>query len=333
MAEIESYPSPTDIGHEFRSEPRTRQPGRKDIDISIVVPVYNSEGTLEPLFKRIRKTMNKLGHKFEVIFIEDGCRDNSWQKLIQLKRTNPEEVTIIKLARNFGQNSATWCGLNYASGDLVVTIDDDLQIPPEEIEKLIIKYKETQPDIVYGVFPNKGHSFFRNLGSRFIKMLFKYMVNGSEIGSSFRLISGKMVNMIKDHTQDLLFIDQVISWHTIDIEFLEVDHEPRTVGSSGYSTFKLISLALKLIIHYTDLPLKLMTYSGMITSIISFIVGLFFIWQKIMHDSAVGFTAIIVSIFFATSIILFSLGIVGEYISRIYISRVNKPPYSVKVKF
>lgn len=329
--EIHIATHPEDVASsEARKETSSR---RKGPDISVVVPVYNSALTLEPLFKRIRKTLNKLEVSFEVIFVEDGGKDNSWQKLIQLKRANPEEITIIKLARNFGQNSATWCGLNYAKGSLVVTIDDDLQIPPEEIAKLIDKYKETQPDVVYGVYPKKKHSIFRNLGSSMIKALFKYLVGSSRIGSSFRLISGKMVEMIKAHTQDLLFIDQVISWHTIDIEFLEVEHEKRKFGRSGYSTFRLIQMALKLIIHYTDLPLKLMTYTGILSSIASFLVGLFYIYQKLVYGAELGFTSLIVAIFFGTSIILFSLGIVGEYISRIYVSRINKPPYSVKVKF
>ena len=141
-----------------------------------------------------------------------------------------------------------------------------------------------------------------------------------------------MVATLQKHSDPLVFIDQVLAWYTQEVEFVEVSHEKRAEGDSGYSIFQLINLALKLIIYYTDLPLRLMVYLGMGTSITSFIIGTYYIYQKMVYDAELGFTSIIVSLFFATSLILFSLGILGLYITRIYITSIKKPLYSVKVK-
>jgi undecaprenyl-phosphate 4-deoxy-4-formamido-L-arabinose transferase len=300
--------------------------------LSVIVPVFNSIDTLEPLFLGIRDTLDRLGYPFEVIFVEDGSRKKSWERLVELKTEWPDLISIIKLSRNFGQNSATVCGINHSQGEWVITIDDDLQTPPEEIEKLIAAFESGDADVVYGIYSKQKSSIIRRLGSKGIKTLFRYLVKGAEIGSSFRLMGGNVIGELKKHDDPLVFIDQVVAWYTRDVAFVEVTHRKRENGKSGYSLFRLLNLALKLIIYYTDLPLRLMVYMGIISSVISFGFGVYFIGMKWMYDAPLGFTAIIVSVFFAASLILFSLGIVGLYITRIYLVQVKKPLYSIKIK-
>jgi len=299
-------------------------------ELSVVVPVFNSEATLEELFLRIKKVAEEMGFGFEVIFVEDRGSDQSWEKLAALKHIYPKQITAIRLSRNFGQNSATLCGMRHASGKFLLTIDDDLQTPPEEIPKLFGRMKEKKAEVVYGIYPEKAHSWFRNLGSRLIKKIFFKASGGIRIGSSFRLMKKELVEKVNLHEQDMLFIDQVITWHTFDIDFIEVEHQARKSGNSGYSTLKLIGLSLHLILHYTVLPLRLMTYIGLLASVTSFGFGIFYILKKYLYGAELGYTSIIVAILFSSSIILFSMGIVGEYISRIYASKTNKPVYSIQ---
>ena len=304
----------------------------KHPDVSVVVPVFNSENTIEELFNRIQKIAIEMGQTFEVVFVEDWGSDKSWSKIVALKKKFPDEITAIRLSRNFGQNSATLCGMRHASGKYIVTLDDDLQTPPEEIPKLFAWMKEKDAEIVYGIYPQQAHSWFRNTGSQLIKKIFFKASGGIRLGSSFRLLRKNLVEKINQHEQDMLFIDQVVTWHTFDIAFAEVQHENRKKGKSGYTTIKLIGLSLHLILHYTVLPLRLMTYIGLFSSLATFGVGTFYLLKKFFYGAELGYTSLIVAILFSSSIILFSLGIVGEYISRIYASKTNKPVYSIHTK-
>lgn len=301
-------------------------------DISVVVPVFNSAATLERLFDQLQSAMKEAGKSYELVLVDDGSTDESWKQIRQLKELHPDHIAGIKLGRNFGQHNATLCGIRHARGHLIVTLDDDLQTPPSEIGKLIAVHETTDCELVYGIYPRKKHSWFRNLGSKLLKRLFRYLVNGIRDGSSFRLLTRDLADKLDGHNEHFVFIDQILSWHTDDVEFAEVEHREREEGKSGYSTGKLFRLALNIVFSYTDLPLRAMTWFGFITSILSFCIGGYFIFQKVSVGAAVGFTALIVSIFFSTSIIVFSLGILGEYIGRIYASRGDRPNYSIKKK-
>ncbi|MCB9236059.1 MAG: glycosyltransferase family 2 protein [Bacteroidia bacterium] len=301
-------------------------------DISVIIPVFNSAALVARLYERLVVTLNGEGLNYELIYVEDRGTDDSWGELKKLKQVDPERVTIIRLTRNYGQNNATFCGILHARGKVVVTIDDDLESPPEEIPKLLAAFRKEEFDVVYGMFPNRKHSIFRRFGSGLIKFIFKRFVYGMEIGSSFRLMSEGLAEAIRTHTYQLMLIDQVIPWHTADIGFVQVDHARRPEGRSNYNLFSLLALAWRLIIHYTALPLRLMTYLGLIASLGSFGLGAFYFYQKIFHGAQPGFSATIVAILFSAGIILFSLGIVGEYISRLYVHRSNRPLFAIKEK-
>lgn len=301
------------------------------VEISVVVPVFNSVETLKPLYDRIAATLLSHGKAFEVIFIEDGGPVESWNELKKIKKEFPETVTLIRLGRNYGQNAATVCGVTNAKGATVITIDDDLQTPPEEIGKLLFAFERTQAAAVFGVTPQQSNPFFKRMGSFLIKKIFDW-VDGADIGSSFRLISPELKEKLNKQAHDQLFLNQVIHWYTDEIEKVEVEHHSRTEGRSGYSFLGLTGLALRLIFFYTDFPLRLMSIFGLLVSVVCFGLGIYYIYEKLVDGAEPGFASIITAIFFATGIIILCLSILGAYISRIYSDRIRKPVYSIKTR-
>ncbi len=296
---------------------------------SVIIPVYNSEASLRELFDRLEPVMKSTGKPFEILAIDDGSQDGSWQALQDLKAAHPDTVTAIRLAKNFGQHSATFCGFNFAKGDYIITIDDDLQCPPEEIPSLIRKMEETDAELVYGVYDKKEHSLTRNVGSHAFKRV-SYMMGRSGAGSSFRLISANIIRKLIIHHQNFVFIDELLHWYTDYVAFTTVAHHPRKYKRSGYSPRKIWSLLANIMIYYTTIPLKLMVYGGLLSSGFFFVLSLIFAVKKIFFNVPLGYTSLIVAVLFSTSLILLSLGVLGEYLSRIYMVQNKKPLYSIK---
>ncbi|HJN06844.1 MAG TPA: glycosyltransferase, partial [Bacteroidales bacterium] len=236
----------------------------------------------------------------------------------------------IKLNKNFGQHNATMCGFTFTKGDKIITIDDDLQNPPEEIKKLFENYQNNRSDVTYGIYTKKQHIFARNVMSKSAKKSSKFFMKGTGKGSSFRIINHKIVKRLLEHNISFIFIDEVLQWYTGNISFADVEHKKRKHNKSGYSTRKLFNLASDLTYYYTNIPLKLMVYGGMIISVLSFILALKFIIQKFFYDVPTGYTSIIVAILFSTGIIVFSLGIIGGYLSRIQTVQNKKPPFHIE---
>ena len=164
---------------------------------------------------------------YRVVFVNDDSRDGSWQAVRRLQELYPGNVRGINLSKNIGQHSATLCGIHHSYGDIMITIDDDLQIPPEEISKLLDKYQETEADLVYGIYAEKKHSAFRNVGSRFVNYMFKQFASTSGQGTSFRLISRALAEKLSMMNQQYLLLDEVLSWHTSKIAYQPVDHHER----------------------------------------------------------------------------------------------------------
>lgn len=297
------------------------------MNYSVIVPVYNSAEMLGELVSRISSVFKSLNSSFEIILVDDGSTDDSWKTIEQIKSKYPDTLKAIMLTRNFGQHNATLCGMSLSAGHQIITIDDDLQFPPEEINKLIECYNKTGADIVYGVPENKKHSAIRNIGSIYMKAT----SDETRGGSSFRLIKREICDqIIEKHQNNFLFIDTVVTWYTNSIETVTVRHEARKSGKSGYTFSKLTSLYFSILINYTAYPLKIMTYSGLFFSIITFLIGSRFIFKKLVHNVPLGYTSIIVSILFSTSLILFSLGVIGQYLFKLYQLQNKKPPYSIQ---
>jgi glycosyltransferase involved in cell wall biosynthesis len=299
------------------------------IDYSFIIPVYKSVSSLEPLYHGIKDLMTEMDFSYEAIFVEDNGSDESWKKLLELKKRFPETITLIKLTKNFGQNGATLCGIDAALGNMLITLDDDLQVHPSEMKKLIRRQQETQADLIYGVYSEKTNSWLRNLGSGLIKKIFRSAEEGSNIGSSIRLITANIAGHLRNHTQDHLFINQVISWYTFDVQFVNVLRNPRFEGRSNYSLLQLFSIAFRLMFLYTALPLKIMIGVCIISSVVSFGLASYYIYKHFAFGQGLGFLVIIV---IAIALILASISIMGIYLNRIYASRVRKPHYAVKLK-
>ncbi|MDD3877536.1 MAG: glycosyltransferase family 2 protein [Bacteroidales bacterium] len=300
------------------------------IKYSVVVPVFNSEDTLESLYDKTHEFFFSKGFDFEMVFVDDYSTDNSWRNIVSLHERH-KNVQGIKLNKNAGQHHATSCGIKHALGDFIITIDDDLQVYPEEIDKLISTQYSTAADVVYGIYIKKKHSPLRNMGSILFGKIFKKYAETISKGSSFKLMKAEIARKSASHNIRHLYLDEIINWYTGNIATVDVEHHPRQHGKSGYNIFSLVFISLNYIVNYTVLPLKMMTYFGLISSIISAGFGLYFLFNKVFFGAALGFTAIIVAIFFSTSILLFCFGIIGEYIRRLFDMNQNKPIYHVDI--
>ena len=298
---------------------------------SVVVPVYNSARTLEELCSRIAATFAKLGATFQIILVNDYSSDNSWDIIQALKVKLGEKLIAIHLRRNFGQHKALLCGFQFASGEYIITLDDDLQFYPEDIELLINRIKTTKADLVYGTYGETRQSpKVRQLGSAAVGYIFEKFGNTTGQGSSFKIIHHSVIDKIKHYNHSFTFVDEILSWHTQKIEWQNVRHSARREGQSGYSVIKLVFLSFNLIFSYTTVPLTFMTWFGLTSFVVCLCMVIGFIYMKVVFGSPLGFTALIVSIFMSTGLILFSLGIIGEYLNRLFALQHRKPPYLIQ---
>lgn len=298
---------------------------------SVVVPVFNSEKTLEELCTRISNIFKQIHQPFEIILVNDSSSDQSWEVIGRLKNKFSEQLTGINLRGNFGQHKALLCGFQFARGQFIITIDDDLQFFPEDIEQLIQKIDSTNADLVYGTYMDeRQHSPVRKWGSNFMGYIFQKFGNTVGQGSSFKIIRQSVIEKIKDYNHSFTFVDEILSWHTTKIEWQQVRHAARKEGNSGYSLAHLVFLSFNLIISYTTIPLRFMTWFGLFSFWVCLFLVIYFIYQKVTLGSPLGFTALIVSIFMSTGLILFSLGIIGEYLNRLFALQHKKPPYLIR---
>ncbi len=302
----------------------------KEVEFTVVVPVYQSVKTLEPLFDGIHGVMTELGRSYETIFIEDSGNEESWKELLRLKSLHGEQIKIIRLSRNFGQNGATLCGIDEAKGKKVITIDDDLQTPPQEIKKLIECQERDHKDVVYGIQSVDNVSWIRRTGSKIVKRIFNRSQGGTSIGSSFRIIDSHIIDKLRFHSQDHLFINQVITWYTLSFQTVEVEKLNRSEGKSGYSLFKLILLSMRLIFYYTSIPLKIMITMSIIAAIGILGMMVYYIFFQIGAGKNVDL--FMITVLLAMSLISASIAVFGIYINRLYSARVKKPNYAIKIK-
>lgn len=300
------------------------------ISYSIVVPVYNSAKTLEELCARLVQTFISNKISFEIILVNDNSKDNSWDVIKKIKSNSSNNITAVNLSQNFGQHKALLCGFQQTTADYVVTIDDDLQYFPEDILQLIEEQKKSNADVVYGIYENKKHAVWRNAGSTLIAKLFRHFASMPVKGSSFKLISKEIINQIKNYNQPFVFLDEIIAWHSSNTSFTSIRHEERKEGTSGYSLFKLIKYSFQIIVSYTTLPLRIITWFGLLAFLVCLGFVIYFVYMKYTYGAELGFTTLIVSIFMSTGLILFSIGIIGEYISRLFMIQTQKPLFIIK---
>ncbi len=219
---------------------------------SIIIPVYNSGQMLEELFMRIQKI---LPGDFEIIFVDDKSADNSWAILKKLKAENSSLVKIIRLTKNYGQHNATLCGLQHATGEMIITMDDDLQHPPEEIPKLISTQQEQHADLVYGVNPS-GQPLLRRIPSSILKWFTKNILKRNNDWSAFRLMTKKLGDQLAKHEQGFFILDHSALSFTNKISFTKIESAKRKKGKSGYTLGKLLALWGQFVMLYLKLSLN-----------------------------------------------------------------------------
>jgi len=297
---------------------------------SVIIPVFNSEKTLEEVCRRVIGLFETIGAPVELILVNDGSKDSSWEVIKQLKERYPAQVVGVNLVRNFGQHKALLCGFKVCTGDFLITIDDDLQHHPEDIRCLIDEQLRSQADLVYGIYKEKKHSSFRNIGSNILAMIFINFASTPHQGSSFRLLSRYLIDQVKNYDSPYIFLDGLIAWHSRSHSFADIRHEDRSEGRSGYNVFRLTAYAIQIIVTYTTLPLRLIAWLGSLTFFVGLIGVLYFTYQRCAHGAALGFAALIASMFLCTGLILLSLGIMGEYISRLFTLQLKQPTVVIK---
>lgn len=298
------------------------------MNISIVVPVFNSALCLEELAQRTSAVMHQMGKAFELILVDDGSKDASWETIKTLKARHPFIVGI-KLARNYGQQNATLCGIEHAQGDWVVTMDDDLEYPPEAISNLFAKQQEGDYDVVYGAYRKKKRSWLRGCLTwyhKFTTHLFNKKGNFKE--SSFRLLKSAIAKSILPHQQLFSIIDEFLTWHTDKIEHVLVDCEKSKRMKSGYSLLDLFIISKSLILINSKTQLKFILGIGFWMMVVNFILGIIIIYRKLILSIHVqGYASLIVAILFSSGVIVFSVGVIAENLSRLIKMNYQQPAY------
>ena len=304
--------------------------------LSIVVPCYNEEKVINVFYERIIKVINQFEKKYdyEIVFIDDGSKDNTFQELKKLRNKN-QNIKIISFSRNFGKESGIYAGLSNSDGDLVVVIDADCQHPPETILEMI-KYIEEGYDTVATRRTNrKGEPVFKSLLSgMFYKFINKFMeIKLEQNAQDFRMMKRSVVDAILSLDEYNRFSKGIFSWVGFNCKYIEVENEERAAGTSKWGIKSLFNYAIEGITSFTTAPLKLATFLGLIVFIVSLIFGIEIIIQTlILGKDTPGYASIIVSVLFIGGVQLLCIGILSEYISKMYMEIKNRPKYIVREK-
>jgi len=285
---------------------------------SVVIPVYNSEPIVENTVAQTIEVFRQHNLKYEILLVNDGSKDRSWEKISELARKT-EGVVAINFLKNYGQHTAVYCGIVHAKGDYLITMDDDLQNPPQEVIKLINKIKEGY-DLVFGKFPVKRHGFSRKLGSKVIGYLNeKIFSKPKDITlTNFRIFTKATAERLKEYRTFYPYIPGLLLMFSSRVANTETEHHARMVGKSNYTIFTILKLVSRLLFNYSSYPLKVLSAVGIGVSLVSFLGGLVYILKSFFLGVNVqGWTTLVVLISFLSGFILIILGVMGEYLVRI----------------
>ena len=297
----------------------------------MVVPVYNSEASLAELVQRLQTSLSSLAAEFEIILVNDGSRDRSWEVVRELAATQPR-VRGMNLIRNFGQHNALLAGIRAATFAVTVTIDDDLQHPPEEIHKLLARL-HGGADVVYGTPGALQHSVWRNFLSRITK---RAMAQAMRIDSivdinAFRAFRTELREAFRSYSSPQLLLDVLLSWGTSRFAAVEVDHRPRKHGRSNYTPVKLINHAMLMLTGFSTAPLRFASSLGFFFTFFGIGVLVYVLGRYLISGSPVpGFPFLASAIAIFSGAQLFALGIIGEYLARMFNRSMERPVYLVK---
>lgn len=301
--------------------------------ISIISPVYRAENCLESLVSQIKTEVEKITSDYEIILVEDCGPDNSWNKIEQLCTSN-NKIIGIKLSRNFGQHYAITAGLDQSIGEWVVVMDCDLQDRPDQIPKLYKKALEGF-DIVQGRRENRKDNFFKRLFSFVFYRILAYLSGYSQDNTiaNFGIYNRKVILGIVSMREKIRFFPTMVAWVGFRKTSIEIEHSNRLEGSSSYSLSKLFNLALDIILAFSDKPLRIIIKFGMLISLFSFVFLLYNSYKYLSGQILVlGYTSLIISIWFLSGLIMLMLGVVGLYVGKTFESTKDRPIYLIDKK-
>ncbi|MEO5720100.1 MAG: glycosyltransferase family 2 protein [Chthoniobacterales bacterium] len=296
--------------------------------LSIVVPLYNSAETLPRLLEELSALDVLGGH--EIVLVNDGSRDATEARALQLLPTCPVRITFLNLSRNFGEHNAILAGLRASRGDYVVTMDDDLQNPPSEVLKLLHTAQNENRDVVYSAYETKNHPGWRNLGSRLTNLLAEWSIDKPRglYLSSFRCLSRFVADEIAKSSSPTPYIDGLILQVTQNVAVVKVRHDPRAAGASGYNLRRLLRLWTSMLINSSAMPLRIATLIGIAASAVGFFAFITVLINHFFRQEPLGWGSLMAALLVFSGVQLLLLGVVGEYVGRTYL-RVSEKPQSV----
>ena len=299
--------------------------------LSVLVPVYNDQEVLDELSHRLVQTLPQLCNKYEIVLVDDGSKDNSWTKIEELKNKN-EHIIAIKLMRNFGQQNAIAAGLDHTNGDIVVIMDSDLQDKPEDIPKLIESLLKNDASMAIAKWTSRKDSFFKKIVSRFFYSVSQKItkLNHQPNLGVFRAIRKEVVAELKKYQEKTSSTLSLLYWIGMDYVTVELERDERFSGKSGYTLKKMLKLASDRIFSFSMFPIRLAIYTGSTISILSFIFGLVLIVRRMHGLVAPGWTSIIVLVLFFFGMNFLFLGLIGEYLGRVFLEAKQRPKFVIK---
>lgn len=314
-----------DSNQRSRGPVRSLEPG-----LSAVVPVYNGEQTVADLVKELSVVLKQTDLEYEIVLVNDGSEDRSWQEIERIARAE-SRVRGIDLSRNFGQHNATLCGLREARFAVCVTMDDDLQHPPAEIPKLLARLDEGW-DVVYGLARERRHTWLRNLFTRWTKVVVGHISGQQRIlrQSPFRALRTELREAFSGYFGPDVLLDVLLGWGTTRFTTVDVEHHPRRRGRSTYSVRRLFEMGLLALTAYSTLPLRFASWLGFGLTAFGVAVLIYVFVLAIFIGSVPGFPflASLISIFSGTQ--LFTLGLFGEYLTRVFNRALGRPTYVIR---
>ena len=300
------------------------------IALSIVIPIYNGASSIAELVRAIEGLSIEGGH--EIVLVEDGSPDRSLEICGELVENARVPITLVRLARNYGEHNAVLAGLRHASGAHVITMDDDLQYPPGAIEHLLAFAQHSGNQVIYTYYDEKQHPAWRNLGSRFTDRVADFVLEKPKglYLSSFRCMSAFVVREISRYGGPFPYVDGLILQVTHDIGRLRVQHLPRATGRSNYTMRRLLRLWMSMFVNFSVMPLRISTITGFVFSGIGAIGGAMAIVEALLYSPPAGWASLMAAVLLLAGIQLVILGIIGEYLGRLYLTASGKPQSVVR---
>ncbi len=299
------------------------------MNCSVVIPVYRGEESLEPLIQQLAGVLPTVAQDYEAILVNDGSPDNSWGVIERLSRGYPW-LCGVNLMRNYGQENATLCGIRQARYEVIVTMDDDLQHNPHDLPKLIAKLAEGY-DVVYGVPRIRRQAWWKRLFSALVKRAVSAVMGATNIRdiSSFKAFRSDLRRAFESINGADVQIDVLLSWAASRFASVEIEEAPRTAGKSNYSLYKLIKVSLLVLTNYTTIPLRFASILGFIFTALGIIALIYVIFVYFVEGSVPGFSFLASTVIIFSGVQLFALGILGEYLARIFGRSSGRPPYVI----